>query len=200
MDSQSREEAAEIKKLPTELLEYLPAKRWRRSIGALIAFFIVLAVFLGFMINQNIRYARSEAELNRYETLWNSQGISNYEFTLEGRVYVDSGLLHSKITVTVKDGVAISKQLEPMQGAPSAGELQFDNLDTVPKLFAASRKTLRDANILSIPAVSARINYNPDFGYPTYVSFGGTNLLGRAGYYSYQASFLRVLPYPLPAK
>lgn len=204
MYEENRKEAAEIKKLPIELLEYLPAKRWRGSLGALIALFIVLSVFLSIflslMINQNIRYGRSVTELNKNEGLWNSQGISNYEYTLEGWAWLDEGLQHSKIEVTVKDGVAISKQLEFSQGVPGAGELQFDNVDAVPKLFEEARMTLLKAKGLSMPSFSAMVSYDPEFSYPRSISFGSADLLGRAGEYGYQASFLRVLPYPQPAQ
>src|SRR3972149_6556774 len=125
MSKQSKE-AAEIKKVPTELLEYLPAKRWRRTVAAIIALAVVLSIFLGLLININIKYARMEAELNRYENLWNNMGISNYEFTLEGRAWLDAGLQHSKVEVTVKDGVFISIQSEFSQSMPGAGELGLD--------------------------------------------------------------------------
>ena len=84
MNEQYHKEAAEIKKAPAELLDYLPARRWRGTWAALTAVVILLLVFLGQLAYIEFKYTKAVAELNLNEALWNSKGISNYEFSLWG--------------------------------------------------------------------------------------------------------------------
>ncbi len=101
-----KKEAAEIRKLPISVLEYLPHRRWM-SLSALIVVVVVLLVIFGQNIYTNIKYARLEAELNRYENLWQSKEISSYEYTLRAWVYGE----YSEASVRVEDGIAISEEL-----------------------------------------------------------------------------------------
>jgi hypothetical protein len=132
--------------------------------------------------------------------LWNGKEISSYEFTVEGFVWMDTGLKRSKAAVTVEKGTVTAKQLEPIQSPTDVGSLDLDNADSVPELFALARKTLLRSRGVFVSSFSARISYNSEFGYPTDINFGSNDLLGRPGEYAYQVTFLRVLPYPQPAK
>src|SRR3972149_512680 len=142
--SEQSKEAAEIKKIPAELLEYLPRRRWQMTVAALIALAVVLSVFLVLTIKQNIRNARLGAELNRYESLWENKGISNYEYAIEARN--DNG--RSKVAVRVEDGAAISEGLaNPFTSEIYGVPTDIDSFDTVPDLFSI-------AETLAIPPKS----------------------------------------------
>lgn len=190
MDEQSRKEAAEIKKLPTSLLEYLPAPRWR-SLSALIVLAILLLIFFGQMINTYVRYARLEAELNRYENLWDSKEISDYEYTLRGSS--DEG--YSEVAVRVEDGIAISEGLaHPFTGETYRVPTDIDSFDTVPELFSRIRKALADKEENGVNKLVIR--YNTDLGYPTHIELTGQpegQLLRIQGNYAYTIYDFKVL-------
>jgi hypothetical protein len=163
MDEQSRKEAAEIKKLPISVLEYLPAPRWR-SMSALIVVVILLLIFAGYMVNTHIRYARLEAELNKYESLWESKEISNYEYTL--RSSGDEG--YSEVAVRFEDGNAISEGLSHhFTGETYRVPTDIGSLDTVPELFNRIRKALADREEEGVSRLVIR--YDADLGYPTHI-------------------------------
>lgn len=187
--SKQSEEAAEIKKLPIELLDYLPAKRWRRSVEALIAVAILLLVFSSIVLGIKVKYARMDADLNRHETMWESKGISSYAFRLEG--WSDEG--HARILIVVEDGVVTSKEHMPTSGQPNNPDLVYDDIDTVPELFAKARETIRQAGTLSTTLWEARVAYDPVLGYPTYIGYGLASFLGSAGQYSYNVPWFRVI-------
>ncbi len=195
MDSQSRKEAAEIKKLPVSVLEYLPAPRWR-SLSALIVVVILLIISLGYMVNTHIRYARLEAELNRYEDLWESKAISNYEYTL--RTSDDEGI--SEAAVKVEDGTAISEGLENVFTSKIyAVPANIDSLDTVPDLFNRIRKALEDKDENGVSRLVIR--YDTDLGYPTHIELTSQpegQLLRIQGDYSYTIYDFEILePKPI---
>ena len=130
MDSQGRKEAQEIKKLPISVLEYLPALRWR-SLSALILVAILLTIVLGYTVNTCVRYSGLESEMDKYQGLWESRGISDYEYTL--RTSDDEG--YSQIAVRVEDGSAISEGLEDVfNGRIYAVPANIGSLDTVPEM------------------------------------------------------------------
>ena len=106
----------------------------------------------------------------------------------------------SKAYITVQNGVAVSIEYQSDQVPQNAGKMKFDNVDTIPKLFDKARATLRKARAISVPAFSASVAYDQEFGYPRNIDYGLTSFLGYAGDYFYQASFLRPLPYPQPTK
>jgi len=186
--SEQSKEAAEIKKIPTELLEYLPRRRWQMTVAALIALAVVLSVFLVLTIKQNIRNARLGAELNRYESLWENKGISNYEYAIEARN--DNG--RSKVAVRVEDGAAISEGLaNPFTSEIYGVPTDIDSFDTVPDLFSIISKALREKQENWIMELA--IQYSGDLGYPTQITLTPRNFLGRSGMYSYNISNFRVL-------
>jgi len=187
MDSQSRKEAAEIKKLPISLLEYLPAPRWR-SLSALIVVVILLLIFAGYTLNTNIRYARLEAELDRHESLWESKEISGYEYNL--RAWAGEG--YSKVYVKVEDGVATSEELE------KGDSLDINSFDTVPDLFNRISKALREKEEKGFNQLSIR--YNGDIGYPTYIALRDSYKAGDPGVYSYSIIDFKILEQGQTAK
>jgi hypothetical protein len=190
MDGQSRKEAAEIKNLPVSLLEYLPAPRWR-SLSALIVVIILLIIFFGYMLNTHIRYARLEAELNRYESLWESKAISDYEYTL--RTSDDEG--YSQVVVRVEDGASISEGLEntftsKIYEVPAG----IGSLDTVPDLFNRIRKALEDRDENGVSKLVIR--YDTDLGYPTHIELTSQpegQLLRIQGNYAYTIYDFKIL-------
>ena len=161
MDSQSRKEAAEIKKLPISVLEYLPAPRWR-SLSALIVVVILLLIFAGYTLNAAIRYGRLEEELEKYESLWESKEISNYQYTLMASN--NKGI--SVVAVRVEEGSsAISERLESRyRGDINEVLPDIDSYDTVPDLFDRIRDVLeaREEN----GSFKLDIRYDEDIGYP----------------------------------
>jgi len=193
MDGQSRKEATEIKKLPVSLLEYLPAPRWR-SLSALIVVVILLIIFLGYMVNTHIRYAQLEAELNKYESLWQSKGISDYEYTL-GALGASTDEGYSQVAVRVEDGTAISEGLEAhftskIYPVPA----NIDSLDTVPDLFNRIRRALADRDEDGVSRLVIR--YDADLGYPTHIELTSQpegQLLRIQGDYEYTIYDFKVL-------
>lgn len=191
MDEQSRKEAAEIKKLPLSVLEYLPALRWR-VLSALIVLVIFLLIFLGLMLNTHIKYARLEAELDSYESLWESQEISNYEYAL--RAFNDDGI--SEVAVRVEDGTAISEGLRnPFTGKTYVVPTDIDSFDTVPDLFNRIRKALEDREENGTMVLNIR--YDEDAGYPTYIALESraheSHDVGIPGQYNYRISDFKIL-------
>ncbi len=189
MDSQSRKEAQEIKKLPVSLLEYLPAPRWR-SLSALILVVILLLIFAGYTLNSNIRYARLEAELDRHESLWESKAISNYQYTL--RVSNNKGI--SVVAVRVEGSPAISERLESRYRGELSEVLPMDisNYDTVPDLFDRVRDVLeaREEN----GSFKLDIRYDEDIGYPLCIALRHyRGELSNTRLYSYTISDFKIL-------
>ena len=197
MDEQSRKEAEEIRKLPISLVEYLPRHRWQLTLAALILLIILSLVFFGQMINMQIRYAQLKSELNRYESLWQSQQISNYEYAL--RASNDEG--YSVVAVRVQDGTPISEGLaHPFTSEIYKVPTDIGNFDTVPELFSRIRKALADKEESGVSKLVIR--YNEDLGYPTHIELRSQpegQLLKIQGDYAYTIHDFKVLE-PKPVR
>ncbi len=196
MDEQSRKETDEIKRLPISMLEYLPTIKWRLTLSALTVLIILLLVFLGQMMGSYVRYARLEAEMNRYESLWESQQISNYEYTL--RASTDEG--YSQVAVRVEDGAAISEGLaHPFTGETYRVPTGIGSFDTVPELFDRIRKALGDKEEDGVNRLVIR--YDAALSYPTHIELTGQpegQLLRIQGNYSYEILDFNILePEPI---
>jgi hypothetical protein len=137
---------------------YLRAPKWR-TLTALSAVVLALLVYFGFMTYTNIKYARLEAEVNTYESLWNNSQISGYRYI----IYAAGNEGPSTVRVTVMDGNVVSEENVGYRLVPS----YFAGSDTVPLFFNAIHKAVRERT--GGWKADLGIAFSPDFGYPIYI-------------------------------
>jgi hypothetical protein len=148
-------------------------------------------------VNTQIRYAGLRSELNKYESLWQSQQIADYEYTL--RASTDEG--YSQVAVRVEDSTAISEGLaHPFTGEIYKVPTHIGDLDTVPELFDRIRKALANKEEHGVSKLVIR--YDIGLGYPTHIELRSQpegQLLGIQGDYSYEILNFKVLE-PRPVR
>jgi len=174
MDEQGRREADEIRKLPISVLKFLPVPKWR-SLSAVLVVIVLLIVFCGVWLYPRIKYDRMVSELNRYESLWNEQEISSYYYKLsQGNAWGDS-----EVAICVEDGVTTSETIIKSSYYENE-QIDYDDCNTVPKLFAVVRHVLKiSERLYKIPLFSEipdskqghpyniiKVTYDRSLGYP----------------------------------
>jgi len=177
MDKSNREVPNEIAETPASIPELtLPAPRWR-SLSALITVVILLLILAGILIYSNLKYARLESELNRYESLWNEQAILNYNYTIKAysekviQVRTDNGIITS--TTISEDGTITSTVItEENIGLKQS----FSDYNTVEKLFNTSRGAIEDREDV------IKVTYNQSLGYPTELLVSDRLYLSKYGF------------------
>ena len=178
MDEQSRKEEAEIRKLPISLLEFLPPRRWLApsvliSVLFLLIFSAVLVFFCPFRSEDGLsRFQRMRMEHNvdRYESLWRSQGVSNYVY---GLGYGNSWG-NWEAVVHVEHGVATSTAIIRRSGSfedAKDKDIGVGDCDTVAKLFSIIRDALSGHIpwLKGHPADIVQVTYDEKFWFPTKV-------------------------------
>lgn len=171
--------------------KYLPGPRWRLTLAALTLVIIFSLIVFGQMVMMEIRYARLEAELSKYEKLWDSKAISNYGYILSGSAGDTVG--YAEVAVRVEDGVAISEVRKQNSTGETFQMLEdIDQLDTVPELYDRIRQAIKEKDEDGTNKLA--VQYDTVLGYPTYIA-----LVDRRGYaiftigmYSYRIENFRI--------
>lgn len=176
--------------LPFSLVPYLTAPR-KRSLSAFIILIIALVLF-GIVIAQVfLRYARYEDELERYEALWESQNIENYQYQLE----VHNWRGTAKFTVRVEDNIPVTGRYEGAVSEVLPGDISC--FDTIPDMFGLAREKLAAKEELKRGNFQLTINYDDDFGFPKRIMLAHPQSFSlRRDYFSFRIDDFQLLESP----
>jgi hypothetical protein len=131
--------------------------------------------------SSDIRYARYEESLNQYDKLWESQEISDYDYTL----VVRTSEFDSRVRVVVRNGTA--SVVEPSGRMPE----DIETLDTIQGLFSRIRQAITGREEEGFNQL--QIRYNDVFGYPVYIALRDSYITGDPGVYSYSITDFQTL-------
>jgi len=104
-----------------------------------------------------------ELELERNEKLWQSQNITNYDFTLERQCFCSADW-RGPVNIQVRNGVVISV-IYVSTGETVDPEI-FNNADTIEELFGIIRDAYEEKNTFNQKAEMVNVTYHPEMGYP----------------------------------
>jgi len=194
MDEERRQEAAEIKKLPTSLLEYLPPRKWRSPKVFIPVFLLIVLFGIWFFI---FMYSPSGPQslfqqlsvthnLNHYEKVWESQNIINYEYCLRrwtawgeisSRIKVESG----EVTYLDKNSVDCFDSEAKIGNKDLTGS--FAGSNTIPRIFRTIRNTNEGRSTI-------KVEYHSNLGYPIFFYI---DELGDDSFVGYEISDFKIL-------
>ncbi|NLE08282.1 MAG: hypothetical protein GX631_03380 [Dehalococcoidales bacterium] len=140
------------------LLPWLTAPRGRFLSALLVVVSILTVIFF-----QNTNQERVQNSILRHREIWTSQAVSSYVYRLEAET--GDGVYDEIITVENGRTTPITRYLH-------GGRLS--EYDSVEELFDAVTKfaSLHNGYFL-------KVNYNDEYGYPEYVSFGENLMMSR---------------------
>ena len=103
-------------------------------------------------------------ELTTNEKLWKSQGLRDYDFTLERQVFASEDW-RGPINIQVRNGAAVSVSYVSSGTTVTGGK--FDNANTIDKLFTILKNAYAGEGDFEKKANTIDVTYNAQMGYPT---------------------------------
>jgi major membrane immunogen (membrane-anchored lipoprotein) len=102
--------------------------------------------------------------LTTNEKLWEDQGLSNYDFSLERQAFAPEDW-RGPVNIQVRNGVAVS--VTYVSSGATVTEGKFDNADTIDKLFTMLKNAYTGEGDFEQKADTINVTYNAQMGYPT---------------------------------
>jgi major membrane immunogen (membrane-anchored lipoprotein) len=102
--------------------------------------------------------------LTTNEKLWEDQGLSNYDFSLERQAFAPEDR-RGPVNIQVRNGVAVS--VTYVSSGATVTEGKFDNADTIDKLFTMLKNAYTGEGDFEQKADTINVTYNAQMGYPT---------------------------------
>lgn len=121
------------------------------------------ALLLAIIILSSSCGSSTNSELERNEKLWQSQNLTNYDFTLERQCFCPEDW-RGPVNIQVRGGKATSVTY-PSTGA-TAGAEKFGDVGTIEKLFGIIRDAYEGKNAFEQKAETVNVTYHPEKGYP----------------------------------
>jgi hypothetical protein len=103
-------------------------------------------------------------ELIINENIWESEGLKNYDFTLERQCFCPEDW-RGPVKIQVRNGSAISIKYVSNETAVTEGK--FDNADTIDKLFTILKNAYNGKGDFGQKADTVNVTYDGQMGYPT---------------------------------
>jgi hypothetical protein len=128
-----------------------------------------------------------KSKLFSSEKIWEESGINNYQISIQ----VIQSIWHLQIyNLTVKNGLVIDSSTSCIPAPYEGRECTIKSFDpnefTIPALFS-----LAEQQIKSQQSKWVKLDYDPDFGFPTMISFNDPDILDED--WSYQViSFTKI--------
>ncbi len=122
---------------------------------------IFLAIIFTGCSNQGLSSIPQELTAN--EELWKSQGLKDYDFTLERQAFAPEDW-RGPVNVQVRNNTAVSVSYISSGAAVTGGK--FDNADTIDKLFTMLKNAYTGKGDFEQKADTIDVTYNAQMGYP----------------------------------
>jgi Family of unknown function (DUF6174) len=104
-----------------------------------------------------------ELELERNEKLWQSQNLTNYDFTLERQCFCSEDW-RGPVNIQVRNGTVVS--VTYVSNGQAALAEKFSNSDTIEKLFGIIGDAYEGKNTFNQKAETVNVTFHPEMGYP----------------------------------
>jgi hypothetical protein len=105
----------------------------------------------------------ANSELERNEKLWQSQNLTNYDFTLERQCFCPDDW-RGPVNIMVRNSKVTS--VTYVSNGQTATAEKFGDVDTIEKLFGVIRDAYEGNNSFEQKAETVNVTYHPDKGYP----------------------------------
>ena len=128
-----------------------------------IAKWLVSGLLLAVIILASACSGSANSELERNEKLWQSQNLTNYDFTLERQCFCPTDW-RGPVDIQVRNGKAIS--VTYVSNGQAATAEKFGDVDTIEKLFDVIRDAYEGKNSFEQKAETVNVTYHPEKGYP----------------------------------
>jgi len=136
-------------------------KKTKFVMGGLTIFICFAIVFAG-CNNQGL--SSIPPELTTNEKLWESQGLRDYDFTLERQAFAPEDW-RGPVNIQVRNGAAVSVTYVSSGAAVTGGK--FDNADTIEKMFMILKNAYNGEGDFEQKPDTIDVTYNAQMGYPT---------------------------------
>jgi hypothetical protein len=105
----------------------------------------------------------ADSELERNEKLWQSQNLTNYDFTMERQCFCPTDW-RGPVNITVRNGKVTS--VTYVSNGQTADTEKFGDVDTIEELFGIIRDAYEGKNSFEQKAETVNVTYHPEKGYP----------------------------------
>ena len=105
----------------------------------------------------------ANSELERNEKLWESQNLTDYDFTLARQCFCPEDW-RGPVNIQVRDGGVVSTTY--VSNGQAATAEKFGDVDTIEELFGVIRDAYEGKNTFEQKAETVNVTYHPTMGYP----------------------------------
>lgn len=103
------------------------------------------------------------SELDSNKELWQSQNLTDYDFTLERQCFCPEDW-RGPVVIQVRNGKAVA--ITYVSTGEIAGAEKFEDVDTIEELFDVIRDAYEGKNTFDEKAETVNVSYHPEMGYP----------------------------------
>ena len=135
----------------------------RKVKRASIAKWLISGLLLAVIILASSCGSSANSELERNEKLWQSQNLTNYDFTLERQCFCPEDW-RGPVNIMVRNGKVTS--VTYVSNGQTASAEKFGDVDTIEKLFGVIRDAYEGKNSFEQKAETVNVTYHPEKGYP----------------------------------